>query len=246
MRLMVVDDDPAALELVQALVEPLGYEVLALTDSRQAAECVNEQKFDAIFVDVQMPNLDGFELTQLIRASRSNSGIPIVMITALEDIETMRQGYKAGVTFFLTKPFNPEKLRGLLLTMRNTILRERTRYARLPFCTTVTCRRGNEQFQLGSLNISECGMLFESSSGLEPGQEIRPRLYVLAGPGASKPASKDCSQRTAGPHGGPIPRPDFRRSGDYSAVHRPRSQRVGLRFVRLEAIAAAFFPEGKL
>ena len=172
MKLMVVDDDPAALELVQALVEPLGYEVLALTDSRHAAECVNEQKFDGIFVDVQMPNLDGFELTKLIRASRSNSRVPIVMITALEDIETMRHGYKAGVTFFLTKPFDSEKLRGLLLTMRSTILREKTRYVRLPFCTTVTCRRGDEQFKLGSLNISECGMLLESSSGLESGQEV--------------------------------------------------------------------------
>ncbi len=172
MKLMVVDDDPAALELVQALVEPLGYEVLALTDSRRAAECVNEQKFDGIFVDVQMPNLDGFELTKLIRASRSNSRVPIVMITALEDIETMRHGYKSGVTFFLTKPFDSEKLRGLLLTMRSTILREKTRYVRLPFCTTVTCRRGDEQFKLGSLNISECGMLLESSSGLESGQEV--------------------------------------------------------------------------
>src|SRR5208282_3239243 len=133
MKLMVVDDDPAALELVQALVEPLGYEVLALADSRQAAECVKEQRFDGIFVDVQMPNLDGFELTSLIRASRSNSRVPIVMITALEDVETMRHGYKAGVTFFLTKPFNSEKLRGLLLTMRSTILREKTRYVRLPF-----------------------------------------------------------------------------------------------------------------
>ena len=58
MKLMVVDDDPASLDLVKALVEPLGYEVLALADSRQAAECVSEQEFDGIFVDVQMPNLD--------------------------------------------------------------------------------------------------------------------------------------------------------------------------------------------
>jgi len=171
-KLMVVDDDPAALELVKALVEPLGYEVLALADSRHAAECVNEQKFDGIFVDVQMPNVDGFELTKLIRASRSNSGVPIVMITAFEDVETMRKGFKAGVTFFLTKPFNPEKLRGLLLAMGSAILRERRRHVRLPFCTTVTCRWGNEQAKLGSVNISECGMLLESVSGLESGQEI--------------------------------------------------------------------------
>lgn len=172
MKLMVVDDDPAALDLVESLVEPLGYEVLALADSRHAAECVNKQKFDGVFVDVQMPNMDGFELTSLIRASRLNSRVPIVMITAFEDVETMRHGYKAGVTFFLTKPFNPEKLRGLLLAMRSAILRERTRYVRLPFRTTVTCRWGNEQSELGSVNISECGMLLESSRGLELGEEI--------------------------------------------------------------------------
>src|SRR5208282_2034054 len=80
-----------------------------------------------------------------------------------------------------TKPFNSDKLRGLLLTMSNTILRERTRYARLPFFTTVTCRRGTEQFKLGSLNISEYGMLFESSSGLEPGQEINLDLTFSPG-----------------------------------------------------------------
>jgi CheY-like chemotaxis protein len=172
MKLMVVDDDPAALDLVESLVEPLGYEVLALADSRHAAECVNKQKFDGVFVDVQMPNMDGFELTSLIRASRLNSRVPIVMITAFEDVETMRHGYKAGVTFFLTKPFNPEKLRGLLLGMRSTILRERTRYVRLPFRTMVTCRWGNEQSELGSLNISDGGMLLESSRGLESGEEV--------------------------------------------------------------------------
>lgn len=172
MKLMVVDDDPAALDLVESLVEPLGYEVLALADSRHAAECVDKQKFDGVFVDVQMPNMDGFELTSLIRASRLNSRVPIVMITAFEDVETMRHGYKAGVTFFLTKPFNPDKLRGLLLAMRSAILRERTRYVRLPFRTTVTCRWGNEQSELGSVNISEGGMLLESSRGLELGEEI--------------------------------------------------------------------------
>jgi CheY-like chemotaxis protein len=171
-RLLVVDDDPAALELAKALVEPLGYEVLALTDSRQAAECVNRQKFDGVFVDAQMPNLDGFELTRLIRGSRPNSRVPIVMITAHEEIEAMRQGYKAGVTFFLTKPFDPEKLRGLLLALRSAILRERTHYVRLPLCTMVTCRWGNMQAKLVSVNISDCGMLLESSSGLEIGEEI--------------------------------------------------------------------------
>lgn len=172
MKLMVVDDDPVALELVKALVEPLEYEVLALADSRHAAECVNEQKFDCIFVDVQMPNLDGFELTKIIRASRSNSGVPVVMITAFDDVETMRRGFKAGVTFFLTKPFIPEKMRGLLLAMGSAILRDRRRYVRLPVSTTVKCRWGNEQAEMTSVNISESGMLLKSPSGPESGQEV--------------------------------------------------------------------------
>ena len=182
MKLMIVDDDLAALDLVKALVEPLGYAVLALEDSRQAAQCANEQKFDGIFVDVQMPNLDGFELTKLIRASRLNSRVPIVMITALEDVETMRQGYKAGVTFFLTKPFNPEKLRGLLLAMGSAMLREkRRRYVRLPFCTTVICRWGNEQSKLASVNIGERGMLLEPSGGLESGEEVNLDFTISPG-----------------------------------------------------------------
>jgi len=171
-KLMVVDDDPVALELVQALVEPLGYEVLALEDSQQAAECVKKQKFDGVFVDVQMPYLDGFELTKIIRASPSNSAVPIIMITAFDDVETMRRGFKAGVTFFLTKPFIPEKLRGLLLAMGSTILREKRRYFRLPFSTPVTCRWGDKQAKLRSVNISELGMLLNSASELEPGQEV--------------------------------------------------------------------------
>jgi c-di-GMP-binding flagellar brake protein YcgR len=84
----------------------------------------------------------------------------------------MRQGYKAGVTFFLTKPFDPEKLRGLLLALRSAILRERAHYVRLPLYTMVTCRWGKMQTKLLSVNISDCGMLLESSSGLEIGEEI--------------------------------------------------------------------------
>jgi CheY-like chemotaxis protein len=181
MKLLVVDDDPVALELAKALVEPLEYEVLALEDSRRAAECVNEQKFDCIFVDVQMPNLDGFELTKIIRGSPLNSGVPIVMITAFDDVETMRRGFKAGVTFFLTKPFIPKKMRGLLLAMKSAILRERRHCVRLPVSTTVTCRWGSEQAEMTSVNISESGMQLKSPNGLESGQDVNLEFTLSPG-----------------------------------------------------------------
>jgi CheY-like chemotaxis protein len=181
MRLLVVDDDSAALDLVRAMVEPLGYAVLATTNSQLAAQWVNGQKFDGVFVDARMPNLDGFELTKLIRNVPSNNRVPIVMITASADVETMRHGYKAGVTFFVTKPFIPEKLRGLLNIMRSAILREQTHYVRLPFCTMVTCRRGNDQSKLRSVDISMSGMLLELSSGLKPGEEVKLDFTLLPG-----------------------------------------------------------------
>jgi CheY-like chemotaxis protein len=59
LKLMVVDDEPVHLELIKAVLEPLGYEVLTLADSRQAAEMVIRQKVDGVFVDVQLPHLTG-------------------------------------------------------------------------------------------------------------------------------------------------------------------------------------------
>lgn len=63
LKLLVVDDDRKILDVFKALVGPLGYEVVALSDSREAAQRVMTDKFDMIAVDVHMPNLNGFELT---------------------------------------------------------------------------------------------------------------------------------------------------------------------------------------
>jgi CheY-like chemotaxis protein len=169
---MIVDDDPVALDLIKAVVEPLGYETEALENSREALERIQRGKVDGVFLDAQMPLLDGFELTRGIRNSRSNSAVPIVMITGCDDVESMRKGFGAGVTFFLAKPVIPAKLRGLMKAICATVLRERRRYMRLPLRTAVTCRVGDKHFQAGCINISETGMLLENSGGLIIGDEL--------------------------------------------------------------------------
>ncbi len=190
LKIMAVDDDPSVLNTIKALVEALGYEVLALSDSRVAAERVAKQKIDAALIDAKMPHLDGFELVKHIRASPSNSRVPIVMISGRNDVETMREGFKAGVTFFLPKPFKPEKLRGLIQAMRNAMLKEKRRYARLPIKTPVSCRCGAKQFQSKSVNISEGGILLESSGGLDVGQETELQFVVLQVPKPLKPRGR--------------------------------------------------------
>jgi CheY-like chemotaxis protein len=169
---MVVDDEVQTLKAIKAMVEPLGLEVLAVADSREAAHRANTDKFDGVFLDAKMPFLDGFELTKIVRSTPANAKVPIVMLTGSHDVETMRTAFKVGVTFFLTKPINLGRLSSLVKVMRAPMLKERRRYARLPFRCVVKCQLGLKQFTTNSVDISEGGMLLEASGGANVGDEL--------------------------------------------------------------------------
>ena len=86
--ILVVDDDPDVMKLIKSVIQSLGYEVLGLTDSRQAAERLLNQKFDGVFLDARMPGMDGLDLVRHIRMSGTNNSIPIVMLTGYGNIAT--------------------------------------------------------------------------------------------------------------------------------------------------------------
>jgi CheY-like chemotaxis protein len=171
-RVLAVDDEQEVLRVFRSLVEPLGCEVELIQDSREAARRILRQKFDAIFVDAVMPHLDGFELAKQIRSSPSNKRVPIAMLTAYDDAETMRKAFRAGVTIFLGKPFTAKKLRGLLRSMQGSMLRERRRYARFPVRITIQCCWEGKTFETASVNISEGGVLMEPSGGVAVGAGV--------------------------------------------------------------------------
>jgi CheY-like chemotaxis protein len=175
LRLMVVDDDPAILSVVKAIVEPLGCDVLTIQDSRLAAKLVKTQKFDGIFVDAKMPHLDGFELTRQIRSSPSNGEAPILMLTGKDDVQTMREAFKSGITMFLGKPITQERLARVVVVLRAAFLKEKRRYARLIYRTPVACKwedRGPQQLKSNSVDISEGGMAMVEAERLAVGQEL--------------------------------------------------------------------------
>ncbi len=178
LKILAVDDEPQVLQYVKELLQSLGYEVLALRDSRVALDRVDREKFNAAFVDAHMPYVDGFMLVRRIRASTSNGAIPIVMLTGFDDVETMRTGFRAGVTFFQPKPIDTDRLAGLLRVMREPMLRERRSYVRLPLRTVVACSSGPYRFQAVSQNISEGGMMLEGTGGLGVGQEVELRFTL--------------------------------------------------------------------
>lgn len=176
MKIMVVDDEKPILDLIRLTIENDGYEVVTSQDSQSAARMINTEKFDGLFADVRMPNLNGFELTKIVRGSTMNSRIPVVLITGLSDAQTMREGFQAGASCFLAKPVGPKEVSGLIRALRGSMLKERRRHARLPFCTAVSCQideNGGKSFDTVSINIGEGGMLLNSSGNFEIGKRLK-------------------------------------------------------------------------
>src|SRR5690348_13910163 len=76
-------------------------EVRALSDSEQASALVNPERFDGIFVDLQMPGVDGFELARQVRKSSWNKSAPIVVVTGHDNAKIMQEAFAAGATFLI-------------------------------------------------------------------------------------------------------------------------------------------------
>src|ERR1700685_2066750 len=91
LKLLIVEDDLPSLELMAEVFTALQANVRAISDSQEAAGLVNQEKFDGIFLDLEMPNLHGFDLARLIRRSSWNKSTPIIIVTGRDERETMHQ-----------------------------------------------------------------------------------------------------------------------------------------------------------
>src|SRR5258708_39400294 len=100
---------------------------------------VNQERFDGIFLDLEMPNLNGFDLARLVRKSSSNKSTPIIMVTGRDERQTMQEVFALGATFFLQKPVDRQKLSILFRTVRGGMLDNRRKYIRVPLQNEVTC-----------------------------------------------------------------------------------------------------------
>ncbi len=172
LKLLVVEDDPASLELMTEVLRSLEAEVCPVSDSQKAAILVNQEKFDGIFLDLEMPNLNGFALAQEIRTSSWNRLTPIVIVTGRDERDTMHQAFATGATFYLQKPIDKRKLAILFRAVRGTMVENRRRYARVPLQTEVTCKVGAKVSRGRTWNLSQGGLQVEAGD-FKPGETIR-------------------------------------------------------------------------
>ena len=117
-RVLCVDDNPANLLLVQTLLEDLGADVLAVDSGHAAISAVQDEHFDLVLMDVQMPVMDGRECTEQIRqweATRSAPALPIVALTAHAMANEKRALLHSGMDDYLTKPISERQLAQVVL-----------------------------------------------------------------------------------------------------------------------------------
>jgi signal transduction histidine kinase/ActR/RegA family two-component response regulator len=114
-RILIADDEPINREVAQMLLEDIGLLADTVEDGAEAVILAKKTDYTAIFMDMQMPNLDGLEATRLIREMPGYRHTPIIAMTANAFAEDKAQCIEAGMNDFLIKPFNPAELYVILL-----------------------------------------------------------------------------------------------------------------------------------
>jgi diguanylate cyclase (GGDEF)-like protein len=112
LKVLVIDDDPMILKMVKTVLEnsSLGFEVMLTDKGRQGIELAKSQIPDLILLDLMMPEMDGIEVCENLRASRLTYLIPIIMLTASASSIHRLDALRTGVDEYLSKPFDPEEL----------------------------------------------------------------------------------------------------------------------------------------
>ena len=109
---LVADDDADVRELVVFRLERAGYEVVTAGDGQAAVEVALARRPRVAVVDVMMPKLDGYEVTERLRASEALAGIQILLLTASVEDAAVERGFDVGADDYIKKPFAPAELLG--------------------------------------------------------------------------------------------------------------------------------------
>jgi len=126
-RVLVADDDPVMRHLISTIIKQQEHEVVVAEDGRAAYRILqSDSAFKAAILDMTMPFLEGLDLVRYMRSEKRLMRIPIMMITAEQDIKLMASSFSAGATAFLRKPFTPAQLQSAIrMLLGNRQLRNR-------------------------------------------------------------------------------------------------------------------------
>jgi len=108
--ILVVDDEPNARSLLRLILVRAGFEVIAAQDGYEALEEVKRMIPAAVVLDIMMPGIDGFEVCEKLRNDQKTASLPIIMLSARADQESISRGFGVGASKYITKPVIPDLL----------------------------------------------------------------------------------------------------------------------------------------
>ncbi|MHC4396260.1 MAG: response regulator [Planctomycetota bacterium] len=114
---LVVDDNPQNLELLQAYLEDMDCKTVPAHDGLEALEIISSNPPDLILLDIMMPKMSGFEVCRRIKSDPKTGVIPVIMVTALNEFGDIERGIDSGTDDFLSKPVNKLELMTRVRTM---------------------------------------------------------------------------------------------------------------------------------
>lgn len=109
-KILIVDDVPTNIMLVQAILRKEGYTLITTDNGIKALELVKELKPNLILLDIMMPGMDGYEVLTELKANPETQDIPVIIMSALSDMQSIVKGYQLGAIEYVTKPFQREEL----------------------------------------------------------------------------------------------------------------------------------------
>ncbi|MBI5235776.1 MAG: response regulator [Deltaproteobacteria bacterium] len=109
-KVLIIDDCDMTRRLLSYIVRANGYKIMSATNGFEALEIMASNQIDLVITDLNMPQMDGLELTRNLRAGEAYHEIPIIMVTTEGGDDNIKTGMTAGVSAYLVKPFSAQKL----------------------------------------------------------------------------------------------------------------------------------------
>jgi len=109
-RVLIVDDKEHNIRYLESLLSKQGYDIVVAHNGKEGLEQAAQAKPELIVLDVLMPDMDGFAVTRALRSRPETRAVPILMVTALNDVNAKLKGFEVGADDFLSRPFNGVEL----------------------------------------------------------------------------------------------------------------------------------------
>lgn len=119
-KILIVDDSPSVLAVLEDMLDDLGYEVTAASNGKQACQLLETIRYDLIITDLSMPVMDGIDFAQTAKQMPNCKFVPIVMLSSEEDEAKIAEAKRVGISTFLRKPVKEVQLKTILQVVLGT------------------------------------------------------------------------------------------------------------------------------